>query len=103
MKLRRLSTRQSGFDAKLAALTRYEAAQGAKVERTVRAIIADVRARGDAAVLEYTRKFDGVKARSIAELEIPRRELQFALKSISIKELDALRVAARRIRRFHER
>ena len=103
MKLRRLSTKQRGFAAKLAALTRYEAAQDAGVERAVRAIIAAVRARGDVAVLAYARRFDGVKARSIAELEIPRRELQFALKSISRKHRDALREAARRIGRFHQR
>ena len=59
MKLRRLSTRQPGFDAKLAALTRYEAAQDAKVAGVVRAIIAEVRKRGDAAVLAYSRRFDG--------------------------------------------
>ena len=52
MKLRRLSTRSSGFDAELAALTRHDAAQDPAVESAVRAILADVRVRGDEAVLE---------------------------------------------------
>ena len=61
MKLRRLSTASAGFDAELAALTRYEAAQDEAVESATRAIIADVRKRGDAAVLEATRKFCGIQ------------------------------------------
>ena len=59
MKLRRLSTGAAGFDAALEGLTRYEAAQDAALQDTVRRIIADVRSRGDAAVREYTRRFDG--------------------------------------------
>jgi len=97
MKLRRLSTRTAGFDAKLAALTRYQAAQHPAVQRTVRRILADVRARGDAAVLRYTRKFDGVSARSVASLEIKPGI------GIPADQLDALRAAHARIRAFHER
>ncbi|HEY8068850.1 MAG TPA: histidinol dehydrogenase [Burkholderiales bacterium] len=103
MKLRRLSTRQPGFDVKLAALTRYEAAQDAKVAGVVRAIIAAVRKRGDAAVLAYSRRFDRVRARSIAALEVSRNELLLSLKRIPGKEKSALTRAALRIRRFHER
>jgi histidinol dehydrogenase len=97
VKLRRLSTRMAGFDAKLAALTRYQAAQRPAVQRTVRRILADVRARGDAAVLRYTRKFDGVSARSVASLEIKPST------GIPAEQLDALRAAHARIRAFHER
>ena len=103
MKLRRLSTRTAGFDAKLAALTRYQASGNAVVERVVRAIIAGVRKRGDTAVLAYSRRFDRVKARSVAALEISRKEILFSLKRISAKEKSALNQAAVRIRRFHER
>ena len=102
MKLRRLSTRSRGFGAKLAALTRYEAAQDAGVQRTVRAIIAGVRARGDRALLEYARRLDRVKARSVRELEIGRDKLDAALKSLPA-EADALRQAGDRIRKFHQR
>jgi histidinol dehydrogenase len=103
MKLRRLSTRQPGFEAKLAALTRYEAAQDAAVERSVKAILAAVRRRGDAALLGYSRRFDRVRARSVSDLEIPAGEIRNSLKRISAGEKSALRQAARRIRRFHER
>ena len=103
MKLRRLSTRSAGFGAQLAALTRYEAAQNADVQRVVRSIIADVRRRGDAAVLAYARRFDRVTAASVAKLEVGKKDLQAALRSIPKPQAAALREAARRIRRFHER
>jgi len=103
MKLRRLSTRSAGFDAKLAALTRYEAAQDAGVQRVVRSIIAAVRRRGDAAVLAYSRRFDRVKARSVAALEISGTDLRLSLKNISSRQKSALHQAAGRIRRFHQR
>jgi histidinol dehydrogenase len=103
MKLRRLSTRERGFDAKLAALTRYEAAQDASVRRVVSAVIAAVRRRGDAALLAYARRFDRVRARSVAALEVSRNELRLSLNRISRREQSALMQAAMRIRRFHER
>jgi histidinol dehydrogenase len=103
MKLRRLKTTDGGFDAALEALTRYEAAQDDEVEATVRAIIAEVRKRGDAAVLEYTRKFDRIQARTMAELAVPRAQLEAALAALPAAQRDALTEAAARVRRFHER
>jgi histidinol dehydrogenase len=103
MKLRRLSTADAGFDAELERLTRYEAAQDEAVEAAVRAIIADVRARGDAAVLEYTRKFDRLQAQSMAELEVPRAKLDAALAALPGAQRAALQTAAARVRAFHER
>jgi histidinol dehydrogenase len=103
MKLRRLSTRAAGFDESLAQLTRYEAAQDAALQETVRAILAEVRVRGDAAVLEYAKRFDRATARSVAELEIKKEQLESALTSIPRMQADALRLAARRIRIFHEK
>ena len=96
MKLRRLSTRARGFDAKLAALTRYDAAQDAAVQKTVRRILAHVRARGDAAVRAYTKKFDGVSPREFALDEK-------LLDAVPGEQADALRAAHRRIRDFHEK
>ena len=98
MKLRRLSTRSPGFDAELAALTRYDAARDAALEQTVRAILADVRSRGDAAVLEYSQRFDRSSARSVAELE-----MDFSKINIPEELADALALAHERIRRFHEK
>ncbi len=103
MKPRRLDSRAPGFDAELARLTRYEAAQDDAVEAAVRAIVAEVRGRGDAALLEYTRRFDRVDARSVAELEIPRGEMEAALGALPAGQAGALREAAARVRRFHER
>jgi histidinol dehydrogenase len=99
----RLSTREPGFDARLAALTRLEASQDEAVDRAVAAIVADVRARGDAAVLEYTRRFDRVEAASVADLEIPRPERERALAGLDPAVRDALGAAAARIRSYHER
>jgi len=95
MKLRRLSTQDARFGAKLAALTRYEAAQDPKVQKTVRAILADVKKRGDAALRAYTRKFDGVLPRDFS--------LENRLEAIPRGQLDALRAAHQRIRAFHEK
>jgi histidinol dehydrogenase len=103
MKLRRLSTRDAGFDAELEALTRYEATQDPEVQATVRAIIADVRARGDAAVLEYTKRFDRVVASSVNELEVGKEKLEAALRTVPSPQALALRAAAERIRNFHEK
>ena len=98
MKLRRLSTRAASFGAELAALTRFEAAQDPGVQAAVHGILADVRRRGDAAVLEYTRRFDKVEAGSIAELE-----KDFSRVSIPGAEGQALHLAHQRIKAFHER
>jgi histidinol dehydrogenase len=103
MKLRRLSTRSPGFDAELAQLTRYDAAQDPAVQEAVRGIIADVRVRGDVAVLEYTKRFDRLEAKSIASLEIDQETLNAALQSIPDDQAQALRLAAERIRAFHEK
>jgi len=103
VKLRRLRARDAGFDAALDALTRYEAAQDDAVETTVRGIIAEVRARGDAALIEYTAKFDRIAARSVTELELPRARLEAALAALPATDRDALHSAAARVRAFHER
>ena len=103
MNLRRLSTRAPRFDADLAALTCYEAAQDPAVQRAVAEIVANVRERGDEALLEYTRRFDGVAAQSVAQLEVPRAGAQEALAGLAAEPARALRHALERIRAFHER
>ena len=96
MKIRRLSTAAAGFDAKLAALTRYDAAQDPAVQKAVRRILADVRKRGDAAVREYTKKFDGVLPK---EFPVTAR----CLEAIPADQAAALRAAHQRIKAFHEK
>jgi len=101
--MRRLSTSQADFDARLAELLAFEAAQDPQVDATVAEILADVKKRGDDAVLEYTTRFDGVTAATLAELEIPRSELQAALARIPAARRTALETAAARVRDYHER
>jgi histidinol dehydrogenase len=103
LELRTLDTRDPGFDAALDALVAFEVAQDPSIDAAVAAIIADVRARGDAAVLECTARFDGVEARSVAELTIGAEDMRAAYLALHGNERDALDVAARRIRDFHER
>ncbi len=101
--LRRLTTADSGFAAALEALIAFEAAQDPAVDATVATIIADVRARGDVAVLEYTRRFDRVEAPTLAALEISALAMRQAFDALPAAQRDALTVAAARVRSFHER
>ena len=101
--MRMLKSEDAGFDAALTALLAYSAEDDDAIEHSVAAIIADVRARGDAAVLELTRRFDGIDARSIAELEIAKPELDDALASLPVTERSALESAAERVLAFHDR
>ncbi len=101
--MRRLSTTQADFDVRLAELLAFESAQDPKIDAAVASILADVKVRGDAAVLEYTARFDGVKASALTELEIPHAELQAALARIPAARREALEAAAARVRDYHER
>ena len=103
LKLRRLDSSAPGFDSALAHLTAFESKEDAAVESAVASIVADVRARGDAALIDYTARFDRVRAAGVAELELPQRELAAAYSSLAAPERDALDAAAKRIRAYHER
>ena len=99
----RLSTRDADFDARLAQLTAFDAALDESVERTVAEILDAVKRRGDAAVLEYTARFDGVSAGTLAELELPRERLLRARDALPLAQRDALEQAAARVRTYHEK
>lgn len=99
----RLSTRDADFDATLTRLLAFDSAQDARVEAAVAEILAEVRRRGDDAVLEYTRRFDQVEARTLADLEIGRADRDRALAGLAAAQRDALEQAAARIRAYHER
>jgi len=101
--MQRFSSSDADFDARLSALLAFESAQDPQVDATVAAILADVKTRGDAAVLEYTQRFDRVSATVLSELEIPHAELVAALKSLPASQRDALTAAAQRVREFHEK
>ena len=101
--IKRLSTADADFTARIDALLAFEAAADEHIERTVAAILADVKARGDAAVGEYTNRFDRLAVSSPAELELGRAELQAALDGLPAERRAALEAAAGRIRAYHER
>ncbi|HYQ93681.1 MAG TPA: histidinol dehydrogenase [Burkholderiales bacterium] len=103
LEIARLSTTQSDFDARLKALTAFDTTFDQKVEDDVAAILAGVSTRGDAAVLEYTERFDRIKVARVADLELPRRELEKARSGLNGGEREALEQAAVRIRKYHER
>ncbi|MFZ5722324.1 MAG: histidinol dehydrogenase [Pseudomonadota bacterium] len=102
LQIRRLNTRDPGFAAALTQATAWNEESNESVERTVRDIVADVRARGDAALLEYTNRFDRRAATSVESLEIPRARLAEAVARVPAAAMIALREAASRIRLFHE-
>jgi histidinol dehydrogenase len=101
--LRQLDTTRPDFEAEFERLRHWSAETDASIEERVAAILADVRARGDAAVLDYTARFDGVQAASMAALELSREELKAAFEAIMPAQRDALEAAARRVRLYHER
>jgi len=103
MKIRTLDTRSAQFEGEFRQLVAPATAFDPEVERDAAAIVDDVRRRGDAALLEYTRRFDRVSARSVAELEIRASELQAAFDALAPEAAAALGAAADRIRSFHQR
>lgn len=103
VKLRRLSTTQRDFERRLKALLTFEAALDTKVDTAVAKILAEVKKRGDAALLEYTWRFDRLKAKTVRELELPRASLAAALLMLPTPQRDALEAAAARIRAYHEK
>jgi histidinol dehydrogenase len=101
--LRRLDTRTEGFDAALDALIAFETAQDPAIDAAVAGIIADVRARGDAALLEYTRRYDRVDAKAVTDLVLDVDAMARAYRDLPATQRDALTVAAERIRTYHEK
>jgi histidinol dehydrogenase len=103
MKIRQLSSRAAGFDAELSKLLAFEETADEKLETTVAGILADVRKRGDAAVLEYTRKFDRLPLHDAAAMELPRAELRSAFDGLSAEQRSALEQAAQRVTDYHKK
>ena len=97
----RLSTAEADFEAKFQARLHWSAEQDDAIEQRVKDILADVRTRGDAAVLEYTARFDGLQAGSMAALELKAAELKAAFDGLPPEQRAALEQAAARVRRYH--
>ena len=101
--IRKLDSTQADFQETLDALLAFEAETDDAIESAVAKIIADVRARGDEAVLEYTNRFDRMRAASMSGFDIGQAELDAALAALPAAQRSALQTAADRIRAFHER
>ena len=100
--MRRLSTSDDDFEVRFGALLVGDAVRDAGVEKIVADIVADVRARGDAALLEYTRRFDGLDATDARALRVDDARLHAAFEALPAPQRDALLFAAERIRSYHE-
>jgi histidinol dehydrogenase len=103
VQIRQLDTSASDFEAEFAKLRHWSAEADLAIEERVAAILADVKTRGDAAVLEYTTRFDGMATTTVAALELTRDELKAAFDAITPAQRGALESAARRVRSYHER
>jgi len=103
VQIRKLDSTDANFKQQLHTLLAFEAATDDAIETAVAKILADVKARGDVAVLEYTNRFDRVNAAGIADFDLAQDELQAALAALPEAQRAALQVAAERIRVFHER
>jgi histidinol dehydrogenase len=99
--MRRLSTRDSGFESEFRRLCERRLHSKERVAEVVSAIVADVRERGDDALLDATLRYDGYRL-TRDQIRVGPREQEEAVRSLGVSERDALRLAAERIRRFHE-
>ena len=102
MQIRRLSSAEADFQKKFSELVAVDASVDPEITRRAEAIVDDVRERGDAAVLEYTARFDRLPAEKLSDLVITAEEMRQALETLPEEQRTALEEAARRIRVFHE-
>lgn len=98
-----LDIRDKDFNGKFAAILARSEEAGKDVEQTVLDIIADVRLRGDAALLDYTRKFDRLEVDSVSALQVTEDEINYAFARVGEEEIEALKLAVERVARFHEK
>jgi len=98
----RISTASRTFEAEFQARLHWPADTDAAIERSVADILSDVQKRGDAAVLDYTARFDGLEMASMSALELTQAELKAAFEAIPAAQRDALQAAAQRIRTYHQ-
>ncbi|WIO73754.1 histidinol dehydrogenase [Porticoccaceae bacterium LTM1] len=102
VKIQRLSADTDNFSEQLSGLLAWEAVSDEQVEQTVRNVIADVRQRGDEAIVEYTNRFDRREVEAAQELELSQQQLSDALNEIPAEQRRALERAAERIRSYHQ-
>ena len=100
--VRRLNANNPDFSTTLDKLLAWEGVSNAKVQEQVETIIAEVRQKGDAAVLAFTQKFDQHPATEFSQLEVSQQQLKAAYESLPAKRREALEVAAKRVTSYHE-
>ncbi len=103
VQIRHLDTAQPDFDEAFEKVLHWSAETDGEIEARVADILADVRQRGDEAVLEYTRRFDQLQAASMADLTLGVDELKAAFEGLPAEQKEALQTAAQRVRAYHER
>lgn len=103
IQIRKLDSTNPDFKTLLSGVLAFEASEDEAIDRAAASILADVKSRGDAAVLEYTNRFDHLTATSVTALEIKQADLQTALNNLSPARRTALQTAADRVRAYHER
>lgn len=101
--IRRLDSQTSGFDAELKTLLAFEAGEDAAIDQAAAQILADVKLRGDVAVLEYTQRFDRLQTAVMAELELSQAALKAAFEGLPTAQKQALQTAADRVRSYHQK
>lgn len=99
---RQLDSASPDFQQQLEVLLAFETSQDPQVEERVASILADVKQRGDAAVIEFTQRFDGLNVQAMADLELTQNELKTAFERLPLEQRSALEAAADRVRRYHE-
>jgi histidinol dehydrogenase len=103
LSIRKLDSTSADFLGSLDAVLAFEAGEDAAIDHAAARILADVKTRGDSAVIDSTNQFDRLTAGSVAELEISQAELHAALNNLSPVRRNALQQAADRVRSYHER
>ena len=101
--VRRLNAQDTDFNTQLDQLLSWESVSDASVNQRVLDIIDNVRTHGDAALVDYTRQFDGLDVAQMSDLILNRERLELALTRITPEQRSALETAARRVREYHER
>jgi histidinol dehydrogenase len=103
VKVKRLNSEDAGFKETLLSSLSLPMADDAAIDAVVVSVLAQVKAKGDAAVLDFTKQFDRLDVTSVAELEISKQELEQAYRQLSTEQKNALDIAAQRVRVYHER
>jgi len=97
----KLSSEQRDFNTQLSSLLSWESVSNKDIANTVEEIINTIRSKGDKALIDYSIKFDGVKAKSIADLMISQEELEKSFNDLSDKQKNAITIAAERVKAYH--